>query len=237
MLRYCAILAFSVLVAGCSTKPDAIGGPTVVAVSDLPAPSQEDIFGGQTPFLVAPYDTLTIDVFGVEELSNRKVRVDGNGEIAFPLIGTLRVSGLEPAAVSTLIEDRLRSRYVRDPQVTTSLEESENRSVTIFGQVKSPGVYPVLGKTSLMKAVAQARGFDQYANPRDVVVFRTVEGQRMATLYDLSAISRGYYSDPAIYANDLVVVGDSSSRRLFDDVVGAATLIATPLTILLNNRN
>ena len=64
-------------------------------------------------------------------------------------------------------------------------------------------------------------------------MFRTVNGQQLATLYNLQAISRGLYSDPAIYPNDTVVVGESRSRRMFDNLVGAAALIATPITILL----
>ena len=122
---------------------------------------------------------------------------------------------------------------MRDPQVTTNLEASENRTVTVYGQVQVPGVYPIVGRSNLIKAVASARGLAEFGDARDVVVFRTVGGQRMATLYNLEAISRGLYENPQIYANDTIVVGDSEARRLFQDIVGAATLIATPLTILL----
>lgn len=227
------LAALSAGLAGCSTTPDPIGGAEVQAVGLLPAPTQSDVFGAVTPYHIGPYDELTIDVFGVPELSNRKVRVDASGQIAFPLIGTLKVAGLEPEQVSTLIEDRLRGEYVRAPQVTIALEQSVNRSVTVYGEVQQPGVYPVVGTSSLLKAVASARGLAEYANSRDVVVLRTVNGQRLATLYDIGAISRGYYGDPVIYANDTVVVGQSDARRLFDDVVGAATVLLTPLTILL----
>ena len=236
MKREAVALAAPMLMLGaCSTTPEPIGGAPGLQVIEgtLPPPTGADIFVAGEAYAVGPFDTLKIGVFGIPELTERTVRVDANGLIAFPLVGSVEVQGLTPAQISDLIEARLRAQYVRDPRVTTNLESIENRTMTVFGQVQLPGVYPVEGKTTLIKAVAKARGLAEFANARDVVVFRTVQGQRMATLYNLDAISRGYYDDPRIYPNDTVVVGDSDSRRLFQDVVGAATLVASPLTILL----
>jgi polysaccharide biosynthesis/export protein len=67
-----------------------------------------------------------------------------------------------------------------------------------------------------------------------VVVFRTVNGQRMAALYDLSAIRRGAYPDPRIYAQDVIIVGNSPSRRIFSRLVEASTLLTGPLIAILN---
>lgn len=226
-----------ILLGGCSTNPEPIGGAPNIQVVDgaMPAPSQADVFDSGLAYPVGPFDTLKVDVFGIPELSNRIVRVDADGQITFPLIGNVEVVGLTLTEISSVIEARLRGQYVRDPQVITNMEEAESRTVTVYGQVQQPGVYPVKGKSTLIKTVATARGLAEFANARDVVVFRTVNGQQLATLYDLNAISRGMYDDPDIYPNDKIVVGDSDARRLFKDIVGAATLIATPLTILLQN--
>ena len=225
----------AIALAGCAGKPAPIGGAPGLQVveGDLPPPTGDDVVGPTISYGVGPFDTLSIDVFGVPELSERKVKVDANGQIGFPLVGTLTVAGLEANEVSALIESRLRGQFVRDPDVTTTVEDTAARSIVVYGQVMQPGVYPVEGKSSLLKSVATARGLSEFANSEDVVVFRTVNGQRMATLYNLEAISRGMYGDPAIYPNDTVVVGESRSRRLFDNLVGAAALIATPLTVLL----
>lgn len=220
----------------CATGPEPVGGSPNLQViqGELPPPTAADLYAGSEFSGIRPFDTLRIDVFGVQELSNRRVRVDGNGEIAFPLIGNLSVSGLTTSEISEMIENRLTGEYVRNPQVTTNLEASENRTFTVYGEVRQPGVYPLVGEASLIQAVATARGLAEYGDGKDVIVFRTVGGQRMATLYNLDAISRGAYDDPRIYPNDTVVVGDSDSRRLFDDVVGIATILLTPVTILLN---
>jgi polysaccharide export outer membrane protein len=84
-----------------------------------------------------------------------------------------------------------------------------------------------------MRAVASARGLSEYARAEEVVILRTVDGRRMAGLYSIAAIRRGAYEDPAIYANDVIVVGDSPQRRLFRDVVSLAPLLAAPLVAVL----
>ena len=67
------------------------------------------------------------------------------------------------------------------------------------------------------------------------MIFRTVNGQKMAALYNLKAIRRGYYTDPEVFANDVVVVGDSQARRLFKDALQVAPTLLTPLIYILQN--
>lgn len=217
----------------CSTTP--IGGAPGLQVrqGDLPAPLPSDLYAKADFAGVRPFDTLTIDVFGIEELSQRTVRVDANGEIGFPLVGSVPVAGLTTSEISQVLKGRLKAQFVRDPQVTTNLESSENSTFTVYGQVRQPGVYPVIGEGTLMKAVATARGLAEYGNSNEVIVFRTVDGQRLATLYNIEAISRGAYNDPRIYPNDTIVVGDSHARRLFDDIASVAAILAAPVTLVL----
>jgi polysaccharide export outer membrane protein len=86
---------------------------------------------------------------------------------------------------------------------------------------------------TLLRAVATARGVTENASLREVVVFRTVEGQKMAAIYNLDALRRGTYADPELYANDVVVVGDSVARRRFASILQVAPLLTTPLILLL----
>jgi polysaccharide biosynthesis/export protein len=90
---------------------------------------------------------------------------------------------------------------------------------------------------TLMRAVATAKGTAEFAKLDDVVVFRTVKSQKMAALYNLKAIRRGYYDDPEVFANDVVVVGNSSARKIFKDALQIAPLLVTPLVYILSNNN
>ncbi|MEM7689156.1 MAG: polysaccharide biosynthesis/export family protein [Pseudomonadota bacterium] len=230
-----ALIAISAMTLGaCSTSKPIGGAPGLqVRQGDLPPPTPADLYAPADFAGIRPFDTLTIDVFGVQELSQRRVRVDANGEIAFPLVGNVPIAGMTTSQISAELEKRLKGQFVRNPQVTTNLESSENSTFTVYGQVEQPGVFPIVGEGTLLKAVATARGLAEYGNSREVIVFRTVAGERLATLYNMDAISRGAYTDPRIYPNDMIVVGDSQSRRLFDDIVGVATILATPITLVL----
>lgn len=225
------------LLAGCA-GPGALGGAsniTVLQGSELPAPERSDLLSESRPYLIGAFDKLMIDVFGIEELSEKEVQTDASGRISFPLAGVIEAAGRTPAEVEEEIEARLRSRYVRDPQVTVNLKETVSQVITVDGQVKKPGLYPVIGKMTLMRAVATAEGTAEFAKLDDVVIFRTVNGQQLAALYNLKAIRRGSYSDPEVFANDVVVVGDSQARRLFRDALQVVPLLTTPLIIALQN--
>jgi len=56
----------------------------------------------------------------------------------------------------------------------------------------------------------------------------------MAGLYDVGAIQRGAYEDPPIYANDVIVVGDSPQRRMFRDIISPIAAACGPIIALLN---
>jgi polysaccharide biosynthesis/export protein len=217
---------------------NAVGAPSNVTVAEsgqLPPPERMDLFEMNRAYLIGPFDKLIIDVFGIEELSKKEVQTDAGGRISFPLAGIIEAVGKTPAEVEDVIEERLRGRFVRDPQVTVNLKETVSQVITVDGQVKEPGLYPVIGKMTLMRAVATAQGAAEFAKLDDVVIFRTVKGQKMAALYDLKAIRRGAYDDPEVFANDVVVVGDSNARRLFKDALQVLPLLTTPIVVALQN--
>ena len=224
---------------GCATGPRNFGGDpqlSVVAGDTLPLPTRSDATDVDRPYFIGPFDKLTIGVFGIEELREREVQADSGGRIAFPLVGVIEAGGKTPEEVATIVTDRLRGSYIRDPQVTVNLKETVNRVVTVDGQVNRPGTYPVVGRMSLVRAVATAGSTTEFARLKDVVVFREVGGQKYAALYNLEAIRDGAYGDPEIFANDVIVVGDSASRRLFKDLLQGLPLLTTPLVVLFQGN-
>jgi polysaccharide biosynthesis/export protein len=233
--------AAAVSLSGCSLGSGGgkLGETGLVQVIDgttLPAPTGRDVVATSRPYVIGPQDQLSIDVFGIEPLMNRQpIVVDAAGNISFPIAGTIAAAGLTPAQLTEEIETRLRAGFVREPQVSVNVVEAISQTITVDGQVTQPGIYPVVGEMTLMRAVASARGVAEFAALDDVVVLRTVDGQRYAALYNLAAIRRGNYPDPRVYANDSVVVGDSSARRLFKDFLQVVPLLTTPLIVALQN--
>jgi polysaccharide biosynthesis/export protein len=232
-LTAASLLASAVLI-GCA-GPSGIGGSpnvTVVEGTQLPPPARQDLATQSRPYLIGPFDRLSVEVYGVEELT-RTVQVDASGRISLPLAGVVEAAGSTPVELERLIEQRLAGKYVKEPQVTVNLTETISQVVTVEGEVGEPGMYPVVGRMTLMRAVARAKGTTEFARLSHVVVFRNVAGQQMAALYDLRAIQKGAYDDPEIFANDVVVVSDSQARRLFRDLIQGSGLITAPIIALM----
>lgn len=237
MKKLAIMLSSLAMLSGCAGSGTLGGAKNIQVLSgtELPAPDRSDLLAETRPYLIGPFDKLMIDVFGIEELSKKEVQTDASGRISFPLAGIVEAAGRTPAEIEEEIESRLRDRYVRDPQVTVNLKETVSQVITVDGQVKEPGLYPVIGKMTLMRAVATARGTAEFAKLDDVVIFRTVKGQDFAALYNLDAIRRGNYDDPEVFANDVVIVGDSKARRMFKDALQIVPLLSTPLIVALQN--
>jgi len=229
----CSVVMVALTVSACAS-PRFEGRPdlTVFDNKPLPEPVRQDLVIPSRPYVIGPSDQLTIDVFGIDELSEN-VTVDLTGQIALPLVGSLKVSGMTADELTTDLVARLRRAYVRNPQVTVNIVTAASQVITVDGSVATPGIYPLVGRMSLMRAIARAAGTTEFARENYVVVFRNVAGKRYAALYDLRAIRQGMYEDPEIFSNDVIYVGDDQARRLFRDLISAAPLITTPLIYLI----
>lgn len=218
--------------AGCSSS-SLVGRPDLQIVSgtELPAPGLDNLILARRPYVIGPFDRIDIAVYGVPELT-RQIQVDANGRFSLPLIGEVNAAGSTPAQLSEFIAGQLRGRYVRDPQVAVNAD-TVNQMITVDGQVKTPGLYPVTGRMTLMRAIARAEGLSEFGNASFVVVFRRVNDRDMAALYDLRSIRRGIYADPEVYANDVVFVGEDQARRIFNTIVQSSGLLTAPIIALV----
>lgn len=202
------------------------------AGTELPAPTRADVVAADRPYLVGPFDKLKIDVFGVEQLQNKEYQIDASGRLSFPFAGTIEAGGQTPQEIADELAKRLRGNIIRDPQVTVNLMETVSQLVTVEGAVNRPGRYPAIGEQTLLETIAVAEGTTDVARLENVLVFREVAGQRYVGAYNLKAIRLGNYPDPQVYANDVVVVGDSATRKLFRDL---SPLLVSPVVVLLQS--
>ena len=221
MLLVISIMAAALALAGCASS----GSKIPYATAELARPDIETIEVTQGLQRIAPMDKLNINVFQVDALSG-EFQVDSAGAISFPLIGTVEAQGKTAPELGQQIANRLSVRYLQSPNVQVSIKESVAQTVTVDGSVRQPGVYPVKGSVTLMRAVALARGMAEDANPSRVIVFRTVKGQRMAAAFDMAAIRQAKMEDPTIYGNDIIVVDGSRTRAIWRDVLGTLPLLA-----------
>ncbi|WP_447759723.1 polysaccharide biosynthesis/export family protein [Sphingopyxis panaciterrae] len=202
----------------------------------MPQPEASDVVRSTRPAYFGPFSELRVEVFGVPDMQ-RDIMADGEGNFSFPLVGTIAAAGKAPSDVAEEIRGKLAGRYIRNPQVTVNFKSSTNplavqsMAVTVDGQVNRSGAYPVVGRVTLMRAVALAGGLNEFAKLEDVVVFREVAGKKYVAIYNLEAIRRGNYADPEIFPNDVVVVGDSPARRRFKEILQITPAFLSPLVL------
>lgn len=175
------------------------------------------VVGIGSDYLVGPNDLLDIEVFDMENLK-RTVRVNAAGAISLPLIGGVVVAGLTAEKVEELIAQRYSEKYLQNPQVSVFIKEFTTQRITVEGAVQKPGIYPLTGQITLLRALALAGGAGQIANMGEVIVFRTSErGVRQAAVFDVDNIRSGKGEDPLIKGDDLIVVQRDNSRRILKD--------------------
>jgi polysaccharide biosynthesis/export protein len=123
------------------------------------------------PYILASGDRLRIIVFGQDNLANLYT-VDGEGRIAMPLIGPLRVAGGTTQDAARTIEAKLRNGFIREPKVTVEIEVY--RPFFVLGEVVNPGQFPYVSGMSIQTAVAIAGGFTPRANSAYAEITRPI---------------------------------------------------------------
>ncbi len=162
-------------------------------------------------------DLIEISVFQIPELS-RTVRVNSRGLISLPLIGIVKAGGLTGQELEREIAKKLSDGYLQDPQVSIFIKEYTSQKITIEGSVEKAGVYPLIGRTTLLQAIAQAAGPNDVANYNAIKLVREREGNKEMTLHDLEAIRDGKAPDPVLVGNDIIIVDKSTGRSVIKDI-------------------
>ncbi len=166
-------------------------------------------------YRIAPGDNLVIRLYYHPEL-NTEVWVRPDGHISLELVGEIKVSGLTPAILDTLLQMRYRQRLV-DPEVAVIVKSSAAQKVFVGGEVESPGLVPYDNGLTIMSAVFQAGGFRSSAKSSAIVVLRrNPRNGSVATLvYDVRGALRGRLAaaNVELYPFDIVYVPKSGIAR------------------------
>jgi polysaccharide export outer membrane protein len=176
-------------------------------------------------YRIGPLDTIDVTVFQEPDLSAKALAVDASGNVVLPLVGSFPAAGKTTNVLSAEIARKLGERYLVDPQVSVAVASSVSQKVVVQGQVVEPGVYDVKGSTTLLETLSMAKGETGVASLNRVVVYRTINGQRMGALFNVSAIRNGTAKDPDIFGNDVVIVGYSEAKSIWRDILSTSPLL------------
>ncbi|MGH9611534.1 MAG: polysaccharide biosynthesis/export family protein [Bryobacteraceae bacterium] len=225
-MRKLILIAFMSGISGSALADPALSSAPQPATPIADRPALNSVTAMPSDYTISSLDTLTIDVFGVPELSQTAVQVDNAGTIAMPFIGQVQAVGLTTSQLSKRIASDLDQKYVKNPVVTVTVKDAASQKITVDGEVTQPGVYEIQPHTTLTQAVALAKGPSNVADIHEVSIVRLDTAGRRVTSYDLDAIHDGKATDPFVQANDEVVVDASGSRKFvrdFGSVLGLLT--------------
>ncbi len=137
--------------------------------------------------------------------------VSNDGNINFPQLGSIHVSGLTRWQLCDLIKSKLTEKsLLKDPVVTV---EFMNFKISVMGEVNSPGTYSIEGdKITILQALSLARDLTIYGKRDNITVIRELNGERH--LFKIDLRSSELFNSPAYYLqqNDIVYVEPNNVR-------------------------
>lgn len=153
-------------------------------------------------------DVFEARVYGETGLSGT-YRIEADGTIVFPLIGKVKVAGKTPPEIGRSIARMLRKGYLRNPQVSIFVKEYHSKRVTVFGQVRKPGIVSYTDNMTIIQVITQAGGFTEMADRDSTIVTRTQEGRKHRIRVKVKSIGEGRAQNFMVHPGDIIWVPES----------------------------
>jgi protein involved in polysaccharide export with SLBB domain len=198
--RWClswAMLALVGSLAACETDPtpivaDASSGGAALQLTGTNLPggggrSGTISAGASSDYRLGPNDRTRIIVFGQPGLTGEFV-LDGDGTLAFPLVGSIPANGMTPRELQQAIATKLDPEYLRNPNVT--VEVLTRRPFYVLGEVQKPGNYPYVTGITALHAVAMAGGYTYRAKTTGYYIKRLDNGKMVRVVATPETIIR-----------------------------------------------
>jgi polysaccharide export outer membrane protein len=125
---------------------------------------------GGSEFRLGPDDVIEVFVWKEPELSTTVV-VRPDGKVSLPLIGELPTSGKTAVELQNEIGQKL-IQYISNPVVNVMVKEVNSAKVSVIGEVKTPGIYKIKDRATVIDVIALAGGFTEYAKRNKVTIIR-----------------------------------------------------------------
>jgi polysaccharide export outer membrane protein len=139
-------------------------------------------------------DRVRVAVYQEEDLTTL-TRIDARGRVNLPLIGEIAIGGLTIVEAQTAIENAYKDgRFLRNPQVTVTVEEYAPREVSIQGRIRNPGRYtlPIESTYTVVELVTKAGGIDDIGKGSAVTVTRIMpDGTKKVFTVDVDSVIKG----------------------------------------------
>ncbi|MCF6158934.1 MAG: sugar transporter [wastewater metagenome] len=172
-------------------------------------------------YTVGVNDVLEINVLGHENLKT-VARVATDGSISFPYIGVFSVEGMTLAEIEEGISKKLGEGYIKYAVVSVTLSSYKNMKFYVYGEVKTPGVYDLEDKTTVLKAITEAGGITQeglYGSVKLRRKRRDKPGYREFYINLKDSRRSDLNADLPLESEDIIVVEMSKSFFVYGEVL------------------
>lgn len=170
-----------------------------------------------------------VDARGRERLQTYRVNPDGN--IIFPVLGTIKIAGLNRQQATTMLQDMLAD-YIKNPIVDI---ETVNYKITVIGEVARPGTYTTTNeRITLLEALSLAGDLTIYGERENVLVIQDYDGKKTYTRVNLK--SDELFKSPVYYLsqNDVVYVEPNKARARNSAIGAGTTVLLSSLGLLIS---
>lgn len=162
-------------------------------------------------YILSANDQIAVEVFGEEDLRTNS-RLNGEGNLSLPLLGSVRLSGLTLGQAATRLTELYGKDYLVNPRVNVTLVAYAKRRFTVLGQVNRPGSYDMPegspGGIDLLEAVAMAGGYTRIAAPERISVRRQSDAGDQVLRVNGKQVAKGGASFRVV-PGDTITIGES----------------------------
>jgi polysaccharide export outer membrane protein len=174
-------------------------------------------FAQSESLLIGPGDLIFVKVFDTPEMT-QQVRVTDAGTAPLAFIGELKLVGQTPAEASKIIQAALvQKQLMRHPQVTVLIEDYATQTVSVMGQVRNPGVFPIATPQPILKVLSQAGGLTDMAD-RNIAIERHNDPSQKVRYYLANNADKALSEGVTVYPGDTVLVPRAGIVYVLGDV-------------------
>lgn len=198
-------------------RQPAVAQPVAVP-SSVTAPAQNASTGPEAisapvGYVLSANDQVAVEVFGEEDLRTNG-RLNGEGNLSVPLIGSVHLAGLSLSQATARLTELYGRDYLVSPKISVSLLGYAKRRFTMLGQINRPGSYEMPegnpGGIDLLEAVAMAGGYTRIAAPDRISVRRHRDtGEDQVVRVNAKKLAKGQGANFLVVPGDTVTVGES----------------------------
>lgn len=177
------------------------------------APAGPEALSAPSGYRLSANDQVSVEVFGEDDLRSNG-RLNGEGNLSLPLLGSVRLAGLTLTEAATRLTELYGRDYLVNPKINVALVGYAKRRFTILGQVNRPGSYEMPegnpGGVDLLEAVAMAGGYTRIAAPDRISVRRRRDrGNDQIVKVNAKRLAKGEGGSFFVIPGDTVTVGES----------------------------